>query len=122
MLFLNGFHNKEIYLFYIFTLIKEIFTDEFLQIKKLSLSDNYFVVLDSGLYLYNFNNYDCSIIQSFSSSIYKTTENNIYLTELHNKQYSYMFCFTNEYFFAFNGRNNKTISYKLFDYEVNILS
>ena len=108
----NIFRN---YIFYILISIGYIFSDEFVDIKKLYLNNNYFVILDSGLYLYNFNTSDCSIILSFDEGIYRPINNKINLTELNDEYNSFIFCLVNEYLFIFNEHTNKTISYILYD-------
>ena len=50
-------------------LIKEISCGEFIDMKKLSLNDSYFVTLDSGLYLYNSDFSDCSLIYYFDKQL-----------------------------------------------------
>ena len=102
-----------IFIYYLLFSLKKVFGLEFLDIKKLYLYDCYFVVLDTGLYLYNFNNLDCSIIQSFNYSIYKSNNNKISINELNEDKNSYIFCLVNEYLFIFDEINNKTYSYQL---------
>ena len=107
-----------IYLYYILLPIKIVLGDLFIDIKKLSVSDSYFVVLDKGLYLYNFNNFntlDCSIILSFNSTVYRNSSDKIILNELNDDYNSFILCLVNEYFFIFNEKNNKTNSYKMND-------
>ncbi len=49
----------------------------------MSSCDSYFVILNTGLYLYNFNNQDCSLIHEFKGNEYRDSNNillmNIYL-------------------------------------------
>ena len=111
------------FIFLIYSQIKSGQEIEFLNIKKISLFEGYFVVLDSGLYLYNNNFLECSLIINFNSSVYRIPENNkntnkINITELKNDDYLYILCLVNEYLFIFNAHNNKTFSYKL--NEINI--
>ena len=56
--------------------------DIFKGIKKLSLNDNYFVTLNTGLYLYNYNLLNRALITSFNSSIYKNDSDIIIIKEL----------------------------------------
>ena len=52
MLIFNEFkfsNYNYIFLYYILILIKVSFAGEFIDIKRLSISDNYFIVLDTGL-------------------------------------------------------------------------
>ena len=108
-----------IYVYYILLSIKIVLGNVFIDIKKLSLSDSYFVVLDSGLYLYNFNNFntlDCSIILSFNSTVYRSSNNKIILNEINDDYNSYILCLVNKYLFIFNENNNKTISYQINDF------
>ena len=107
-----------IYLYYILLSIKIVLGNVFIDIKKLSLSDSYFVVLDSGLYLYNFNTLDCSIILSFNSTVYRSSNDKIILNELNGDYNSYILCLVNEYLFIFNENNNKTISYQIKDFNL----
>ena len=54
--------------FYFLISIKVIFAAEFIDIKKLSNTDSiYFTVLDTGLFLYDFDNKDYSLIHQFNS-------------------------------------------------------
>ena len=55
-------------LYYILILIKSSFSIEFLGIKKLSSYDSYFVILDYGLFLYDLNNQDCSLLYKFEDN------------------------------------------------------
>ena len=100
-------------IYYSLFLIKECFAIDFIEIKKLSLYDLYFVVLDTGLFLYDFKTPNCSIIQSFNSTVYKSYSNKIKLYELQQKNNSYIFCLVNEYLFIYDEINNHMISYKL---------
>ena len=106
-----------IYLYYILLSIKIVLGDKFIDIKKLSLSDSYFVVLDSGLYLYDFNNLDCSLILNFNSSVYRHSNDKVILNELNDDDNSFISCLVNEYLFIFDENNNKTISYKIDDFK-----
>ena len=122
MSFLNEFsfnlNNFIIFLFYIILSLKLVSAGEFIDLKKLNTYNAYFVVLDTGLYLYDINFFDCAIIISFNDTIYRSTNNKINLTEMKNDEYSYIFCMINEYLFIFNESNNKTISYKVGDIDV----
>ena len=86
---------------YILYSLKLVLLDLFIDIKKLNLYDSYFVVLNSGLYLYNFNTMDCSIILEFNSTVYKSSNNKINLTELYDDKNSFIFCLVNIYLFIF---------------------
>ena len=55
-------------LYYILILIKSSFSIKFLGIKRLSSYDSYFVILDYGLFLYDFNNQDCSLLYKFEDN------------------------------------------------------
>ena len=103
---------KNIIILYI--LIKIIYCGEFLDLKKLSSFDSYFVVLDSGLYLYNPNLLDCSIIHNFNPNIKSTDK--VILSKINNEEKSYIICLVNELVFIFNEHTNKTNIYKLDDY------
>ena len=107
---------RNIFLYYLFCLLSSIqvvYSDKFIDIKKLNLYDSYFVVLDSGFFLYNFKSSDCSFILGFNSTVYMDSNDKIVLDELHNDKNSFILCLVNQFFFIFNEKNNKTISYKL---------
>ena len=106
---------KELY--FILLLIKEIFAEEFIDIKKLSLPDSdstYFVVLDTGFYLYNLNKENLVIIHEFKNNEFRKSNNIINLTELYDGNQAYIFCLVNEYLFLFNEH-----TYKVFTYTIN---
>ena len=102
--------------FYFLIQIKVVFVEEFIDIKKLSVSDSiYFVVLDTGLFLYDFDNLNCSVIHLFNEIEFRTgiNNNNINLTELYLGYKAYIFCLVNEYLFIFNEYTYKTLNYKI---------
>lgn len=99
----------------LYILIKIIICEEFIDLKKLSLYDSYFVILDSGLYLYNPNLIDCSIIYNFNPNI--NSNYKVILTEISNEKKAYIICLVNELLFIFNEYTNKTNIYKLNDYD-----
>ena len=106
---------KELY--FILLLIKEIFAEEFIDIKKLSLPDSdstYFVVLDTGFYLYNLNKENLAIIHEFKNNEFRKSNGAINLTELYDGNQAYLFCLVNEYLFLFNEH-----TYKVFTYTIN---
>ena len=117
MLLFNDFklNNLNIkHLFIILILIKISSGGKFIDIKKLSIyNEIYFVVLDSGLYLYDFNNEDFTLIHKFNENEYRSFNNAINITELNYKQKSYILCLVNEYLFLFN-----EYTYKLFNYKI----
>ena len=85
--------------------------DIFNGIKKLSLNDNYFVALNTGLYLYNYNLLNRALITSFNSSVYKNDNDIIIIKELIYNNYFYVICLVNKYLFLFNEKNNITNSF-----------
>ena len=97
---------------------KSVLARVFIEIKKLSPYDSYFVVLDTGLYLYNFNIFECLIIQEFNNTIYKSKNNKVILQELNYENNSYMICIVNEFLFIFNENNNKTYIYQIKDNDI----
>ena len=107
----------KIFLFHLYILLislKDTFTGEFIDLKKLSLCDGYFVILDSGLYLYNINALNLSFVLIYEfKGQYKDSNNNINLTELHYNHKAYIFCLINEYLFIYNEG-----SYQLFNFEI----
>ena len=88
--------------------IKVVFSGLFIDIKKLSSFNKYFVVLDTGLYLYNFNDKDCALVRQFS--INKTVNDRIILDSLSDGKNHYILCLVNKYLFIFNENNNRTIT------------
>lgn len=97
----------------ILILIKDSLTGKFIDMKKLFIHDSYLVILDTGLYLYNFTDGYCSLIHQFNELEYKGT-NNIMIEELYYGHKAYIFCLINEYLFIFN-----EYTYKLFNYTIN---
>ena len=96
--------------FIIFFLLNKVkCVDIFKGILKLSLNDNYFVALNTGLFLYNYNLLNYALITNFNSSVYKNDNNDIIIIKefLYNKQY-YIFCMVNKYLFLFNEKSNIT--------------
>ena len=83
--------------------LKFVTAGELINMKKLNTYDSYFVVLDTGLYLYNLNSFDCSIIMSFNDTIYyNSSKNKVDLNDLKNDECSYILCMVNEYSFLTN--------------------
>ena len=118
MLIFNGINKRYLLIVFIFyELLKKNVRcfPEFINIKKISKYDIiYFVVLNTGLYLYNINTFDCALILSFNNSVYRKNGNNKFnLTELVYEDNSFILCLVNEYLFIFNSHNNKTLSYKI---------
>ena len=104
----------EIELYFLFILIKSSLEDEFIDIKKLSIYDySYFVVLDTGLYLYDFNSKHFSFIHKFNQNEFKVSDNKLNLTECKNGYKAYIICLVNEYLFIFN-----EYTYTLFNYRL----
>ena len=115
---MSDFKIHNIFLFLIlFAFIKEIRSLVFLDLIKLPFYDSYFVVLDSGLYLYNFINLDCSLLYKFNDA--KTSNDKMSLNELVYENDAFIFCLVNEYLFIFNEKNNRTIQYKIEDIDFN---
>ena len=116
MLIFNEFkfsNYNYIFLYYILILIKVSFAGEFIDIKRLSISDNYFIVLDTGLYLYDFNNADFAVIHEFKENEFKSSNNMINITELNNMNRAYIFCLVNENLFLFDEYTYNVLNYKI---------
>ena len=110
---LNNLITIKLYILLI--LIKASLEDVFIDIKKLSIYNySYFVILDTGLYLYNFNSEHCSLIHKFNKNEFKVSDNKLILTEFKNGYKAYIICLINEYLFIFN-----EYTYTLFDYKLN---
>ena len=100
-------------LYFMFILIKTLSTD--IDIKKLSFNNDYFVILITGLYLYDSNFKHCSLIHQFTEQEYINNQTNkIDIAELYNEQKAYIFCLVNEYLFILD-----EYTYQLFDYQIN---
>ena len=85
--------------------------DIFKGIKKLSLNDNYFVTLNTGLYLFLvYPGWNISVSR-FNSSVYKNDNDIIIIKELIYNNYFYVICLVNKYLFLFNEKNNITNSF-----------
>ena len=70
MLSFNGFQIRNILIieiYYILISLNVIYSGRFVDIKKLSPNDYYFVILDSGLYLYDSTIENCSLIYGFNN-------------------------------------------------------
>lgn len=119
MVSLNGFKSKNIiiiFFYYILLSIKNVFADELIDMKKLFSSNSYFVVLDTGLYLYNINTnfdiLDCAIIYKFEKTITFLVDK-VFLSELNNDNKAFILCLINNDLYIFNEYTNKTINYTL---------
>ena len=114
MLIFNGINSRNIiliYLYYIFISIKGIICVKLIDIKKLSLYDSYFVALDTGLYLYDINTYDCALIYEFDNSKITVSTKSLNITEFYDGNNAYIFCLVKEHLFIFNEKTNKTFNY-----------
>ena len=100
-----------IYLLYILISTKSIFCVSLIDMKKLSAYDSYFVVLDTGLYLYNFNTYNYALISDFTNTTITVNTNSLNITELYDENNAYIFCLVKPYLFIFDENTNKTINY-----------
>ena len=105
--------------YYLLISIKRTFAGELVNIKKLTLSDSsYFVILDTGLYLYNLTCLKLFIIHKFNNNEFRESNNNrINLTELYDGYKAYIFCLVNEYLFVFNEYTNDIYNYKINEIE-----
>ena len=99
-------------LYYILISIKVIFARKFIDIKKLSLNDNYFVILDTGLYLYDINTFNCASIYIFNDE-YKNSRDVVLIKEFHYKYKAFIICLINEYLFLFNEYTYKVENFKI---------
>ena len=97
-----------LFIFLLLTKESKSVTDIFKDIIKLSLNNNFFVILNTGIYIYNNYLLDCKLIFDFAySSINLNLDYKIITTELiDNKQY-YILSMINEYLFIFNEETNK---------------
>ena len=100
----NGLKLRYIFiieLYFILTSIKSISCQEFIELKKLSFIYSYFVILDIGLFLYDFNTFNSTLIHEFNENEYRGAKK-IILTELYSKFKAYIFCSVNEHLFLYN--------------------
>ena len=115
----NGFQIRNIIIveiIYLLISIKAIYSESFIDMKKLSHNDYYFVILDTGLYLYDSMIKNCSLIYQFNNNEIRTDnieKNKINITELYNEQKAYIFCLINKYLFIFNEYNYKLLNYSI---------
>ena len=106
-------------LYVISFLILSVNSEEmFRDIKKLSLTDNYFVVLSTGLFLYDSNFLNCSLIYKFNTSIYKDKTTKVFTAEINTKVNSYILCLVNQYLFIFNSKTNESNIHYLNDIDI----
>ena len=101
--FENEVQNSEL------IIINQIFFD----LIKVPFHNNYFVILNTGLFLYNFETFDCALLYSFNDSIIRNSNNKINITDLIDENYLYILSLVNEYLFVFNINNNRTYCYKI---------
>ena len=80
------FTLRNFFIYILLISLKLVLLGLFVDIKKLNLHDSFFVVLNSGLYLYDFNSMDCSIILEFNSTVYKSSDNKVNLTDLYDEK------------------------------------
>ena len=114
MIFFNGVIKRNFIIFYYYVLlsIKISYETRFIDIKKIFLYDStYFVVLNTGLFLYNFDTLDCAIVFKFLTNINENDK--IILKELEYEKNSYIFCLVRKSLFIFNSVNNVTKIYTL---------
>ena len=103
-------------LYFILISIKASYAEEFLDMKKLSLyTSSYFAIFDTGLYLYDLNALNFSLIYKFNSNEYKNSNNKINIEELYYEHKAYIFCLINEYLFIFSEYTYKLIYNKIDD-------
>ena len=99
-----------IFLFALLLCIKETKSeiDIFRDIKKLSFNNNYFVILNTGIYIYNKYLLDCKLIFNLEHSPLNQNSNyQIITTELIDNNRNYILSMINEYLFIFNEETNK---------------
>ena len=99
-------------LYYILISIKVSLAGVYIDMKKISLYDSYFIILDSGLYLYDFNTLDYISIYEFSNELGEAN-NIINITELYSLNKAYIFCLINEYLFIYNEYTYKIMNYRI---------
>ena len=109
----------QIILIYIISLVNINCQEMFRDIKKLSLNNNYFVVLSTGLYLYDSKLINCSLIYEFNSTIYKNVKTIILLGEIKEEINSYILCLVDKYLFIYNEENKDITTYIISDININ---
>ena len=121
MYIFNIFQLKNIIIvsfYYILLSAKFILCDELIDMKKLSLYNSYFVVLDKGLYLYNIDNnaqiLDGALIKEFERKIVYLSDK-VILSEINNQRKAFILCMINNDLYIFNERTNKTYNFTISD-------
>ena len=102
----------------------------FQKIKKISLTEESFVVLDTGLYIYNSNFSECSVIYSFNDSQKINGNYEFTLEEFKNDEHNFIICLIKKYLYIYDYKmkaiffyylkeldNNKAIYYDLLPYK-----
>ena len=117
MLLFNGYKLNNFKIGYFFILVKVSFAGIFIDMKKLTLYDIYFVILDTGLYLYDFKSSEFSVLHEFNNHELRTYDNNINIKELNYRHRAYILCLVNQYLFLFNEYNYKVWNYKIKEIE-----
>ena len=117
MLLFNGYKLNNLKIGYFFILVKVSFAGIFIDMKKLTLYDIYFVILDTGLYLYDFKSSEFSVLHEFNNHELRTYDNNISIKELNYRQRAYILCLVNQYLFLFNEYNYKVWNYTIKEIE-----
>ena len=111
MFLIYSLQISSISIFYLL-MIKNIDADMFREIIEVPFSNDYFVVLESGLYLYDSKLLNCSKLFAFNSSIYKFNYK-INLTQIEDGNNSYIFCLMNKYLFIYAHQKNELNSFEL---------
>ena len=103
-------------IYYIILSLNIILCEElkFIDIKKLSLDNSYFVILNIGLYLYDNNFSKCALIHQFDNSEFMDNKDLIIVKELINDNKAYILCLVNQQLFIFD-----EYTYNIMNYSIN---
>ena len=102
---------------HIFIETKEV---TFQKITKISLLEEYFVVLDTGLYIYNSNFSECSVIYNFNDSQKIIDNYDFTLEEFKNEQHNFIICLIKKYLYIYDYNIKSIFIYYLKELDNNI--
>ena len=94
-----------LFIFYLLSLSK-VKADKFREIIKITPSNKYFVLLNTGFYLYDNNLMNCYKIYTFDSSIYNDNSH-VNLIEIENENKYYILCLIDDHLFIYDSQRYK---------------
>ena len=106
--FINN-SSKILYIIIFFTMILEN-NCEFLTIKKISSSGDYFVVFNDGLYLYDSNLIKNSRVFTFNNNQKIGNTDNFIISDLINNNQTYIICLIKKYLYVYDDSQKKIVN------------